>query len=161
LTRSLEGDFNVLHIASHFILQPGHPEASRLYLGDRSELSLADVRAQDLRFDHFDLVTFSACETGLGAGTGEYGEELEGLAARVQTQGARAVMASLWKVYDASTAEFMQNFYHARGEKRLSKAEALRAAQLAFIEGDTPSPQAAMFKRPYYWGPFVLLGDWQ
>jgi CHAT domain-containing protein len=161
LTRSLGGDFNVLHIASHFILQPGHPQESRLYLGDQSQLSLADFRAQDLRFDHFDLVTFSACETGLGAGTGEYGEELEGLAARVQTQGARAVMATLWKVYDTSTAELMQNFYRARGEHRLNKAEALRAAQLAFIEGYNSTPRTAIFKRPYYWGPFVLVGDWQ
>jgi len=161
LTRSLEGDFNVLHIASHFILQPGHPEASRLYLGDRSQLTLADVAGQDLRFDNFDLVTFSACETGLGGGVGEYGQELEGLAARVQTQGAHAVMASLWKVYDASTAEFMQDFYRARGEKKLNKAESLRAAQLAFIEGSDAPAQAAFFKRPYYWAPFVLVGNWQ
>jgi CHAT domain-containing protein len=161
LTRSLDGDFNVLHIASHFILQPGHPEASRLYLGDRSQLSLEDLKDQDLRFDYFDLVTFSACETGVGAGVGEYGQELEGLAARVQEQGAHAVMASLWKVYDASTSEFMQDFYRAHGEKKLNKAESLRAAQLDFIEGAGASPQAAVFRRPYYWAPFVLLGSWQ
>jgi len=161
LTRSLDADFNVLHIASHFILQPGHPEASRLYLGDRSQLTLADVVDQDLRFDNFDLVTFSACESGLDGGVGEYGQELEGLAARVQTQGASAVMASLWKVYDASTAEFMQDFYRAHGEKKLNKAESLRAAQLSFIEGSGVSPQQAVYKRPYYWAPFVLLGNWQ
>jgi CHAT domain-containing protein len=161
LTRSLDGDFNVLHIASHFILQPGHPEASRLYLGDRSQLSLADLQGQDLRFDSFDLVTFSACETGVDVGIGEYGQELEGLAARVQEQGANAVMASLWKVYDASTAEFMQDFYRAHGEGKLNKAEALRAAQLAFIAGDkAASGGVPEFKRPYYWAPFVLLGNW-
>jgi CHAT domain-containing protein len=130
-------------------------------LGDRSQLTLADVVDQDLRFDNFDLVTFSACESGLDGGVGEYGQELEGLAARVQTQGASAVMASLWKVYDASTAEFMQDFYRAHGEKKLNKAESLRAAQLSFIEGSGVSPQQAVYKRPYYWAPFVLLGNWQ
>ena len=106
-------------------------------------------------------MTFSACETGLGDGVDEYGQELEGLAARVQKQGAHAVMASLWKVYDASTSEFMQDFYRAHGEKKLNKAESLRAAQVAFIEGGGATPQTAVFKRPYYWAPFVLLGSWQ
>jgi CHAT domain-containing protein len=160
LVSSLDGDFNVLHIASHFILQPGKPEASRLYLGDRSQLSLADVTAQDLRFGNFDLVTFSACETGVNDGVGEYGEELEGLAARVQRQGARAVLASLWNVYDLSTAQFMREFYRAHTENRANKAEALRAAQLDFIEGDVAAENKGAFKHPYYWAPFVLMGNW-
>ena len=182
----VQAGYNVLHVASHFVFQPGVPGASRLYLGDKSQLSLADIAREDLRFGNFELVTFSACDTAVGGGRDSDGQEMESLSAKTQNQGARAVMATLWKVSDHSTGGFMQHFYGLRGEAGLNKAEALRAVQTAMIEGRlqrdealppgddagvqargvrTPlaaphgSPQG--WRAPYHWAPFVLMGNWR
>lgn len=152
--------YNVLHVASHFVLQPGVPAQSRLYLGDKSRLTLADMAREDLRFGHFELVTFSACETARGGGRDATGQEMESLSAKTQNQGAQAVLATLWKVDDASTAAFMQRFYASRGERRLNKAEALRAVQLAMIERRL-RPAQGDWSAPFHWAPFVLMGNWR
>ena len=114
-----------------------------------------------MRFDNFDLVNFSACETAVGGGKDEYGQELESLGAKVLQQGAGAVMATLWKVADKSTPRLMQAFYKARGDSALNKAQALRQAQLAFISGDIRFTQEKTWDHPYYWAPFVLMGNWR
>lgn len=158
---ALRGSYNVLHVASHFEFVSGRPDASRLFLGDRNPLTLAEVSRRDMRFDHFDLVNFSACETGVGGGRDEYGQELESLGAKVLRQGAGAVMATLWRVADESTPKLMQAFYKARGEQGLSKAQALRQAQLAFINGDIRRTREQTWDHPYYWAPFILMGNWR
>ena len=158
---ALRGNYNVLHVASHFEFVSGRPDASRLFLGDRNPLTLAEVSRRDMRFDHFDLVNFSACETGVGGGRDEYGQELESLGAKVLRQGAGAVMATLWRVADESTPKLMQAFYKARGEQGLGKAQALRRAQLAFINGDIRRTREQTWDHPYYWAPFVLMGNWR
>lgn len=158
LTKVLGQDFNVLHLASHFDLVPGRPDASRLFLGDLSALTLGDIARDNLRFDRFSLVAFSACETGLGDTELADGRDMESLGALVQNQGAQAVIATLWKADDKSAATLMELFYRGRSMTGLSKAEALRKAQLQFVAG-----QAAGRARshPYFWAPFVLMGDWR
>lgn len=151
--------YNVLHVASHFVLQPGLAAESRLYLGDKSRLTLADIAREDLRFGRFELVTFSACETARGGGRNAYGQEMESLGAKTQNQGAPAVMATLWKVNDDSTGRFMQRFYASRGGRRLNKADAMREVQLAMIDGNLGSGKR--WNAPYYWAPFVLMGNWR
>ncbi len=153
--------YNVLHVASHFVLQSGLPAESRLYLGDRSRLTLADIARDNLQFGNFELVTFSACETARGGGRDAFGQEMESLGAKTQNQGARAVMATLWKVNDLSTSRFMQRFYAARGEARLNKAEALREVQLAMIEGRLRRAPDQDWRAPFFWAPFVLMGNWR
>lgn len=153
--------YNVLHVASHFVLQPGVPAQSRLYLGDKTRLTLADIAREDLRFGHFELVTFSACETARGGGRDATGQEMESLSAKTQNQGAQAVLATLWKVDDASTAAFMQRYYASRGERRLNKAEALRAVQLAMLERRLRPPGQGDWSSPFHWAPFVLMGNWR
>ena len=83
---------------------------------------------------------------------------MESLGALVQNQGARAVMATLWKVEDSSTATLMELFYRYYNEGNITKAQALRKAQLRLIKGKACGQTCA---RPYYWGPFVLMGDWR
>jgi CHAT domain-containing protein len=153
--------YNVLHVASHFVLQSGLPAESRLYLGDRSRLTLADITRDNLQFGNFELVTFSACETARGGGRDAFGQEMESLGAKTQNQGARSVMATLWKVNDLSTSRFMQRFYAARGEARLNKAEALREVQLAMIEGRLRRAPDQDWRAPFFWAPFVLMGNWR
>ncbi len=154
---------NVLHIASHFVLEPRHAADSRLYLGDGSRLSLVDLSTSRLRFDQFDLLTLSACETAAPGLTDlSTGQEIESLGAYAQQQGAKAVVATLWKVNDRSTAAFMQDFYRQRGTRQSDKASALRETQLAFLRRGTEARDApANWAHPFYWAPFVLMGNWR
>ena len=183
-------DNPVLHIASHFRFVPGS-DASFLLLGDGSHLTLRDVRARGLRFNRVDLLTLSACETAVGGGHNENGLEVEGLGVLAQKQGARAVLATLWPVADASTGLLMQRFYQLRQRDNTSKAEALRQAQLVLLRGDFTAGSAASstaaptqergaaratagvaaaasfttdptrrYAHPYYWAPFILMGNW-
>ena len=128
-------------------------------------------------------MTLSACQTGVGGGKDANGREIEGLGVLAQKQGAKGVIATLWPVADTSTAQLMQSFYRLREEQKLTKAEALRQAQLALLSGRVgaggtaerggrvrtadgqqavafvPDPNAP-FAHPYYWAPFILMGNW-
>lgn len=147
-------------------------------------ITLAKLKSQNNLFGGVDLLTLSACETAVGGGKDAGGKEVDGLSIITQRQGAKAVLATLWPVADEGTARLMERFYRLREEQKLTKAEALRQAQLALLgakvgaggtAGDaergakrsdgnttatfTPDP-AAPFAHPYYWAPFVLMGNW-
>jgi CHAT domain-containing protein len=145
--------FPVVHVASHFRFSPGTEVNSFLLLGDGTRLTLGDMRTQNYRFDDVDLLTLSACDTGLGGGRDERGREIEGFGVIAQQQGAKAVIASLWKVADSSTAQLMGDMYRRRGADT-NKIEALRQAQLAMAA----QPRTA---HPFYWAPFILMGNWK
>jgi UMF1 family MFS transporter len=98
------------------------------------------------------LAVLSACETAVGD-HGD-GREIAGLAYQLEVRGAASVMASLWSVDDASTSRMMVRLYGDLGRKDTTRAEALRQAQLALLA----DPDTA---HPYYWAPFVLIGDWR
>lgn len=179
LRNALRERQNVIHIASHFAFREGDPGASFLLLGDGSQLSLTQLSGADYRFDRVDLVTLSACDTAL-SGDDNFGQEVEGLGALLQGQGAAAVLATLWSVDDDSTAQFMRSVYGLRERRALSRAQAVREAQLTFIRGggnasadaerrgaSRPGSIAAAlldpvrpYAHPYYWAPFVLMGNW-
>jgi CHAT domain-containing protein len=181
LQTALQQSPPVVHVASHFVFEKGNEQASYLLLGDGSGLTLADIRS-DYRFNNVDLVALSACETAVGGGEDRNGREVEGLGVLVQRQGAKGVLASLWSVNDEATGQFMRLFYGYRQRKGMSKAEALRQAQLAFIENRVPAalaevgrgrhtdasgkaveratPKAISPSHPYYWAPFILMGNW-
>ncbi|MFN8868839.1 MAG: CHAT domain-containing protein [Pseudomonadota bacterium] len=146
--------FPVVHVASHFRFSPGTEANSFLLLGDGTQLTLGDMRTQNYRFDDVDLLTLSACETGLGGGRDQRGREIEGFGVIAQQQGAKAVLATLWKVADSSTATLMGDMYRRRTQSNLSKIEALRQAQIALASQPRTS-------HPFYWAPFVLMGNWK
>lgn len=187
--RSLAGgEFSMIHIASHFSLKPGGYAKSALLLGTGEELTLDKIKnSPDYDFTGVELLTISACNTAIG-GRGASGQEIEGFAKLAQDKGARAVMATLWSVEDESTGKFMTEFYRRRQEEKLSKAEAMRRSQLALLggiykgvmlkevkrsdlAGQTNSNQSKQlpfkfnaekpFSHPYYWSPFVLIGNWR
>ncbi len=145
-----------LHFATHGLVDPYNPFRSALVLarpqrGSKEDgfLEAAEVlEAQG--FSGAELVTLSACESGLGMLQGSEG--VLGLSWVFLAAGNRAVLASLWSVHDASTAELMVQFYRRLLDGK-SKAQALREAALALRE----SPATA---HPAYWAPFQLLGDW-
>ncbi|MBF0107693.1 MAG: tetratricopeptide repeat protein [Magnetococcales bacterium] len=168
----------VFHIASHFDFRPGTEMDSFLLLGGGKRLTLAEFKRGKDRFHDVDLLTLSACETAVG-GTDAQGREVEGFGALAQHKGAAAVLATLWPVDDASTGRFMADFYRRREVERLTKAEALQRTMTAFIRGEgnksddsrtTPVSMDAPLRRdpspdpshahPYYWAPFILMGNW-
>ena len=147
-------NFQLLHVASHFRFSPGTEVNSFLLLGDGQQLTLGDIRTQNYRFDNVDLLTLSACDTGLGGGRDEQGREIEGFGVIAQQQGAKAVLATLWPVADQSTATLMAEMYRRRQEQQLTKIEALRQAQLTLMA-------QSRYAHPFYWAPFILMGNWR
>lgn len=146
--------FQLLHVASHFQFSPGTEINSFLLLGDGQQLTLGDIRTLNYRFDNVDLLTLSACDTGLGGGRDAYGREIEGFGVIAQQQGAKAVLATLWPVADQSTAILMADMYKQRQAKSLTKIEALRQAQLSLLS-------QSKYAHPFYWAPFILMGNWK
>ena len=146
--------FQLLHVASHFRFSPGTEVNSFLLLGDGQQLTLGDLRTQNYRFDNVDLLTLSACDTGLGGGRDAQGREIEGFGVIAQQQGAKAVLATLWPVADESTATLMAEMYRRRQDQQLTKIESLRQAQLSLLA-------QTRYAHPFYWAPFILMGNWK
>ena len=171
----LDGQHAIVHIASHFVLRPGDDSQSYLLLAGKDNdsagyhLTVADFRDnQNLSLSDTDLLTLSACETGVSSNASN-GREVDGLATTAQLKGAKAVISSLWQVNDASTGELMADFYKrwVDGRGKVMKVEALRQAQLDLLTGkiapqpNQPDPNAPTnFAHPYYWAPFILMGNW-
>ena len=180
----LGGHPMVVHIASHFVYSPAG-DASKSYLlmagkdGNSFHLTVDDFRDDvNLSLSKTDLLTLSACETGM-SGSAANGREIDGLGTTAQLKGAKAVISSLWEVDDASTGQLMGDFYKrwVEGAGKVTKVEALRQAQLDLLLGNAKtqgdgsdrgasrskpaSPAPAGYAHPYYWAPFVLMGNWR
>jgi CHAT domain-containing protein/Tfp pilus assembly protein PilF len=161
LEAALRGEHRVVHIGSHFVLRPGSEETSFLLLGDGNHLDLDQIATLD--FTGLDQLTLSACDTARGGGLDDNGAEVEGLATIVARQGAASVLASLWPVSDRSTAALMHDFYAGRApDATMTRAQALQRAQLDLLRGAGQEANSAAppFAHPYYWAPFILMGNW-
>lgn len=145
--------YSVVHVASHFVVSPGTESNSFLLIGDGGRLTLEEIRKQNYRFDGTELLTLSACETGIGGGRDSDGKEIDGFGLVAQQQGAKAVLATLWKVNDKSTSILMADMY-AQKVRGKNKIEALRQAQIDLKK----KPE---YSHPYFWAPFILMGNWQ
>jgi CHAT domain-containing protein len=181
--KALAGNHDVLHFATHAELNKDDPLASAVLLSkgekDDGRLEVREIFGMDLKAS---LVVLSACETGLGQLSS--GDELVGLTRAFIYAGTPSVVASLWKVDDASTAALMSSFY--RNLKSQSKVESLRQAQLDMIRGKVnarllaqrgvggvgklgaiaaksqsqiPYSDSVSTSHPYFWAPFILVGD--
>lgn len=161
----------------------GMPEASGFHCGTLSGLALAgantpstadtddgiltaaEVSSLDLR--NVDLAVLSGCETGLGQLAGAEGAL--GLQRAFQVAGARTTVTSLWKVPDQRTSQIVQRFYANLWDKKMSKLDALREAQIWMMRtggkeaADGQGESGGTGKRlpPYQWAAFVLSGDWR
>jgi CHAT domain-containing protein len=150
-------DARIVHFASHGLLNGPHPELSGIVLSlvdergepQRGFLQTHDVYEMDLAAE---LVVLSACQTALGKEV--RGEGLVGLARGFMYAGTPKVVASLWKVPDRATAEFMKRFYRGMLREGLSPAAALSAAQRSFR-------REKLWSSPYYWAAFTLQGEWE
>jgi len=156
LMSALDQGFPVLHIASHFVFQPQTDQDAYLLLGNSDILTLAQIR-NEYNFNSLDLLTLSACQTAIG-NIGK-GREVEGFGALAQKQGAKSVIATLWSVDDQSTGLFMKHFYQIKTQSKLTKGQALQQTQQAFIQAANQN-YPKDFAHPYYWGAFILMGNW-
>ncbi|MCU0292047.1 MAG: CHAT domain-containing protein [Thermoanaerobaculaceae bacterium] len=164
--KSLGGDVAFVHLACHGLLDLRMPLESGLALSVRDGSGAGDdglLQAWEIlegvRLEA-ELVTLSACETGLGTEMG--GEGLVGLTRAFLYAGARSVLSTFWSVADESTAELMTALY---GELRRgrSKEVALQTSQQALIRGPARKQGGVGqdFSHPFFWAGFVLTGDWR
>jgi CHAT domain-containing protein/Tfp pilus assembly protein PilF len=156
-TRAEIAQFRIVHFATHGLINSQHPELSGIVL------SLVDEKGQPqdgfLRMHEIynlnlgaELVVLSACQTALGKEI--RGEGLMGLTRGFMYAGSPRLVASLWDVRDAATAELMNRFYQGMLKENLTPAAALRAAQVSLWK-------EKRWEAPYYWAPFVIQGEWR
>ncbi|MEO1378573.1 MAG: CHAT domain-containing protein, partial [Cyanobacteria bacterium J06635_10] len=167
-------EYNIVHLATHAAFVPGDASLSFILFGNGEIANLREIG--DWTLNNVDLVVLSACETGIGGKFGN-GEEILGLGYQFQSRGARATIASLWQVDDGGTQVLMNGFYNTLKQGKITKSEALRQAQIALItndysavggkrgglkvEGDAEKPKQVSnnLEHPYYWAPFILIGN--
>jgi CHAT domain-containing protein len=146
--------FNIVHLATHGNFSSNPEQTFILDWDERIKVKELDnlLRISDQSGAiPIELLILSACETATGDKRAALG--LAGVAIRA---GARSTLATLWQVNDASTAQFMIQFYHQLNNPQLTKAEALRNAQKAFLTEYSNTD----YNRPYHWAPFILVGNW-
>jgi len=151
------GQYRIIHFSTHGLLDSRHPELSGLVLSLFDENGHAEdgfLRLNEIYNLHLnaDLVVLSACQTGLGKEV--RGEGLVGLVRGFMYAGSPRVVASLWQVDDAATAELMKRFYRGMFQEKLPPSAALRAAQIDMLK-------RRHWQAPYYWSAFVLQGEWR
>lgn len=151
--------YPIIHIATH--AQFGFiPEDTFLVAGNGNKITLtqfeAALRTVNGGANTVDLLTLSACQTAAGDERAALG--LAGVA--LQT-GVQSALASLWSVDDTSTSQLVTEFYRGLIQTGISKAEALRLAQVQFIHAkDAKSGIPSRYQNPTYWSPFILIGNW-
>lgn len=144
--------FPIVHLATHGQFSSKAEDTFLLTWESRINVKDLDylLRArQPGEQNPVELLVLSACETATGDQRAALG--LAGVAVR---SGARSTLATLWQVNDTSTASLMAEFYQELIQPQVTKSQALRQAQLKLL-------QQPEYQDPYYWAPFVLVGNWQ
>ena len=145
-------NFSYLHFATHGIVDETNPDLSRIYLYTSSEsedgnLYAGEIYNMDL---NANLVTLSACQTGLGKIS--KGEGVIGLSRALVYAGSKNVIVSFWSVADQSTESLMKKFYRqVLDTPSQNFSRSLREAKLYLITEDK-------YSSPHYWAPFILIG---
>jgi len=157
--------YEIVHLAAHALSNKQSSLLSTIVLAD--EIDSAEKQGPGnvafdgalhahevyrLKLDRTRLVVLSNCRSGLSDQT--RGEALSGLAQAFLVAGVPTVIASLWDIDDKSTAELMEKFHAAHRVKKLAFGQALRQAQLSFLQ--TAPPRR---RHPYYWATFIVTGD--
>ncbi len=144
------GAYSIVHFATHGHFDSDHSKSFLLTFDSQITMDgLRDaVGNRRYRQEPVELLMLSACETAAGDERAALG--LAGVGLRA---GARSAVASLWSISDESTATLVAEFYRRLKVPRTSRAEALRAAQLALLRQEA-------YRHPYFWAAFLLIGNW-
>lgn len=145
------GDYRVVHIASHGVFGGSAQSSYILAFDDLLGISRLQgvLRSERLQQSPIDLLTLSACETAEGNDRAPLGIAGAAMSAR-----ARSVLGTLWPVDDEAARDVMERFYRGLAVEGLSKAQALRVAQLELLARPD-------MRHPYFWAPFNLIGNWR
>ncbi len=158
-TELSEAVYPIIHVATHGEFG-SEPQDTFIVTGNNEKLTFKEldrqIRSVTRNQKLLELLTLTACKTAVGDDRSTLG--LAGVAVQA---GARSVLASLWAINDASTVQIVSDFYtklfdgskQAQGDRNVTKAQALQAAQTALIEGK-------QYTHPYYWSGFILIGNW-
>jgi CHAT domain-containing protein len=141
----------VVHLATHGQFSSKAEDTFILTWDDRININQLNnvLKTRDrTESSIIELLVLSACQTAVGDKRAALG--LAGMAVRA---GARSTLASLWSVNDAATASFMIQFYQNLADSKVTKAEAVRRAQQSLLQ----NPE---YSHPYFWAPFILVGNW-
>jgi CHAT domain-containing protein len=148
----------VIHIATHGLVNERRPEYSGLALSGRPEALSPDddgmlqtMEVNRMKLPRARLVVLSACQTLIGRNY--RGEGMVGLARAFIASGTSLVVASLWNIDSQMTAKMMNDFHRYRTRSKLSTARAMREAQLDMLHQD-----ALNYRRPYSWAGFMVVG---
>ncbi len=144
--------FNVLHLATHGQFS-SQPENTFILAADGA-INVTEfdslLRSRDeIRLKALEMLVLSACQTAAGDNRATLG--LAGVSVKA---GARSTLASLWHINDRSTAILMGEFYRELTKTKVTKAEALRRAQVTLLR------KYPNYERPGFWAPYVLVGNW-
>ena len=144
-------DRPIVHIATHGQFSSSLEDTFLVAWNDRININQLDRILQTRnpsQKDAIELLVLSACETATGDKRAALG--LAGMAVRA---GARSTLATLWSVNDRATAKLMSDFYYELSDRHLTKADAVRQAQLSLL-------RTRGYEHPFYWASYVLLGNW-
>jgi CHAT domain-containing protein/predicted negative regulator of RcsB-dependent stress response len=140
----------IVHLATHGKFSSKAEETFILTWDDKLNIDQLNnvLRSDKKQLRPIELLVLSACQTATGDPRAALG--LAGIAVKA---GARSTVASLWSVNDEATSLLMDKLYQELANSKITKAEALRRAQLEILKQEK-------FKHPYYWAAFVLIGNW-
>lgn len=149
--------YSIVHVASHAYFGKDASESFLLTYDGRLTLDEIErlIRPYQLRDQPVELLTLSACQTA----EGDPERAALGLAGIAVKAGARSAVATLWSVNEKASVDLMAQFYSELGKgsgslkEQVSKARAMQEAQIKLISGQE-------FDHPYYWAPFLLIGNW-
>jgi tetratricopeptide (TPR) repeat protein len=150
-------DFNLLHLATHGVIEANPLDSYLLFAGaskESQELTLNEVAGYAALREKNSLVFLSACQTAKEAGKAGTGSELITLAEAFAMAGAPTLIATLWQVEENSTRQLALAFYDELINKKKDKLDSLRAAQIALI-------RSAEYSHPFFWAPFIMIGSWR
>jgi CHAT domain-containing protein len=151
LEKELEdGRYSILHIATHGQFATDVNQSFLLTFDDRLTMTQLERLVGLFRFrqDPLELLTLSACQTGVGDDRAALG--LAGIAVKA---GARSALATLWFINDEASSELVSEFYRRLHDTSISKARALQLAQLKLLTD-------GLYEHPAYWSAFLLLNNW-
>ncbi len=174
LLSSFDKGDSYLHIATHYSIPGTKNNAGQLLLGDGNTFSLNDMRSEIKKNNNIQLITLSACDTGV-INKAQGSSNLEGLSNVLNLKGAKAVMGTLWPISDEATALFMRLYYGLILKGGYNPEEALNLTQLAFSRGSLSEikdgktmidgnhqdfeKKIKPFSNPFYWAAFQIIGS--
>lgn len=143
--------FPIVHLATHGVFSSNAEETFILTWDGSLNIDQLNSKLRSRQIGGkgaIELLVLSACQTATGDKRAALG--LAGVAVKA---GARSTLATLWFVSDQGTAELMTQFYQELADPTISKAEALRRAQVALLKN-------SRYQQPRVWAPYVLVGNW-